>query len=675
MQQSELSEPGYRSTLDNLLEGCQILDFDWKYLYLNAAAARHNRRPNSDLLGRKMADCWPGIDQTDLYRKIDLALQQREAFHQELDFHFQDGSVGWFEVRASPIPEGVFLLSIDITERIRQTNEAHRLKRLYSALSQVNQAIVRIDNRQALFDKVCETFVNDAGLKMAWIGWPDAKNERIVPAAVFGDQNGYLDAIEIRTDNSPQGSVPVSSAFKQAQPQVCNDMLAEPSLMIWREKILENGFRSKAAFPIEAGGSIGVLVAYAGEKDFFRDKEIALMSEAATDVAFALQNFSLEEERKALANAASRENRFARAMMESMPGIIYFYRKSGQFLRWNKNFELISGYSHAEIAMMHPLDFFDDADKDLMASRIAEVFEHGESAVEAPFRTKSGKKLPYYFTGQLIEFEGEQCLIGTGVDIALLKNAQNEILRLNTELEQRVTERTAELAAANRELEAFSYSVSHDLRSPLRAINGFAEIVLNKFGELLPKDGYDYLRRIRNAGHRMGELIDDLLTFSRLSRESLSHDRINMGKLAQSAIDEIAPLTQGRSVNIQLKSISEGYGDAKLLRQVWLNLIGNAVKYTRNCEHASIIIGSEEHNGATAYFIKDNGVGFNMAYASKLFGVFQRLHRDDEFEGTGVGLAIVQRVIHRHGGKVWAEAEEGKGAIFWFTLGRTEERK
>jgi signal transduction histidine kinase len=248
-------------------------------------------------------------------------------------------------------------------------------------------------------------------------------------------------------------------------------------------------------------------------------------------------------------------------------------------------------------------------------------------------------------------------------DITERLESQRRIDQLNRELGHQLSE----LAAVNQELETFSYSVSHDLRAPLRAVDGFSQVLETDYAASLDPEARRYLGRIRGNVRRMGSLIDDLLRFSRLSRKELATSEVDMTALVRNVIDDLTR-TGPVPAQISLEDLPAADGDIDLLRQLWTNLIDNAIKYSSTRAEPRVTISAERNESAITYSVGDNGVGFDMAYADKLFGVFQRLHRQDEFEGTGVGLAIVQRVIHRHGGRVWAESAPDRGAVFHFTL-------
>lgn len=253
-------------------------------------------------------------------------------------------------------------------------------------------------------------------------------------------------------------------------------------------------------------------------------------------------------------------------------------------------------------------------------------------------------------------------------EIARRRRAEGDVRRLNEVLEQRVAERTAQLKAINQELEAFAYSVSHDLRAPLRAMDGFSQALLEDYEAQLDAVGRDYLRRVRAASQRMAQLIDDLLKLSRLSRGELHCERVDLSALARDVVVELRQRQPERQVDVTIAPQLVVYGDARLLQIVLENLLGNAWKFTGKMAAARIELGVMEHEGQLTYFIRDNGAGFEMTYVDKLFGAFQRLHQNAEFEGTGIGLATVQRIIHRHGGHIWAESVVGQGATFYFTL-------
>ncbi len=375
------------------------------------------------------------------------------------------------------------------------------------------------------------------------------------------------------------------------------------------------------------------------------------------------------EQRRAEAERAKSEEMFATVFHASPDGIMILQAEDGLILDLNESFQRMFGYSREEAAGRTVLDLGLWAFPERRARFLAEVKAKGMvNGYELVMRTRQGALRDLMTSSVLIDIGGVPCLISIARDITDRLRAEEEIRNLNVTLEQRVRERTTELEEAVREMESFSYSISHDLRAPLRAIAGYAKIIEEDYAARVDAEGKRLLDRIAGGAIRMGELIDDLLDFSRIGRAELRMAPIEMSSLVREVLGELPEAGNNHRLQMRLGDLPRAVADRGLLRQVWANLLSNAIKYSRQKELAVIEVGGAGEGGEVHYFVRDNGIGFDMAYADKLFQVFQRLHRDPVYEGTGVGLAIVARIIQRHGGRVWAEAAPDKGATFHFVL-------
>ena len=491
--------------LDTMLEGVQIVGFDWTYLYVNDAAARNGRFAKDDLLGRRMMDCYPGIERTEMFASLRRSMEDRSASREEFEFTYPDGAVAWFEFDLQPVPEGLFIRSLDITAR---RDEERRLREYNAQLER------RVRERTAELERAVE-------------GW------------------------------------------KQ-------------------------------------------------------------VSELKARLA---------------------------AIVESSDAAIVGRDLDGNITSWNRGAERIFGYTAAEMVgrPVPPLVSVDGEGPEL-------ILDDGSGMItpfEGVARRKDGREIvASTIHSPILDDEGR--MIGTSTfsrDITDLKRAQAELIQAKNETE-----------AANRELEAFSYSVAHDLRSPLRGIDGFSRALLEDYGDAIDGDGKRFLANIRSSAQRMAQLIDDLLALSRYSRKDMVRDAVNLTALANATLARLKASDPSRRVEVRIEDGLACSGDPHLLAAVLDNLLANAWKFTGKKEVARIEVGSAPVDGRPAFFVRDDGAGFDMAFVGKLFGVFQRLHGATEFEGTGVGLALVERIVRRHDGRVWAEGEPDRGATFFFTL-------
>ena len=399
-------------------------------------------------------------------------------------------------------------------------------------------------------------------------------------------------------------------------------------------------------------------------------------------------------------------------LLEAAPCAMLMVDEGGRITLANTQATHLFGYTQAELLGQPVEMLLPERYRAAYPGHRAGFLQHPETRAMGTGRDlyglrKDGREVPIEIGLNPIQTSDGAFILASIIDIAERQRAQEEINKLNTELEQRVVERTTQLEAANKELESFSYSVSHDLRTPLRAINGFSRILLEDYLPQLPEEAQEYLQSVRSNTQHMGHLVDDLLNLSRLGRQPLKKQSVAPASLVRQTLADLSREQEGRRVEISIGELPPCDADPVLLKQVFVNLLSNALKFTGQREVAKIEIGclpnaecrmrnaewpsptgtdqsingnapSEEPQSAIrnpqsaiegcVYFVKDNGAGFEMQYAHKLFGVFQRLHRAEDYEGTGVGLAIVQRIIHRHGGRVWAEAALNQGATFYFTL-------
>jgi PAS domain S-box-containing protein len=391
---------------------------------------------------------------------------------------------------------------------------------------------------------------------------------------------------------------------------------------------------------------------------------------------FVLLNKKIEE----LNNEISKQNKAQESLrrnkgmldgiINNTTAVIYIKDLDGRYTLVNHQFEALFGLKQPEV--MGKTDF------DIFPAEIARTLQNNDQLVYRSAKTlhleeviPHADELHTYLSNKFPLFDNEKdvyAVCGISADITRLKKAEEKIQQFNKELERRIQERTRDLEVSNKELESFSYSIAHDLRTPLRAIVSFSQILFDDASEKLDEEETGFLSRVINAGKYMTELIDDILQLSRISRAEMKMTEIDLSKLVQASIEHLHENSRTQQVTFSVQDGVCGRGDRKLLAVLLDNLVGNAYKYSSRNSAPRIEFGQCQQEGENVYFVRDNGVGFDMQYADKLFGVFQRLHTADEFEGTGIGLATAQRIVQRHGGRIWAESKPDQGASFYFVL-------
>jgi PAS domain S-box-containing protein len=567
-------------------------------------------------------------------------------------------------------------LERELAERKTHERALARMNRLYAALSQVNGVVVRSGSRDELLRAICRVLVESGGFQMAWAGWVDPATNQVVPLAHWGDETGYLGGIRVYADERPEGHGPIGTAIRKGRACVWKDLLVNPNFAPWREAAGRAGWRSLAAFPIREEGQVrGALAVYSGQADFFGVEEQALLEEAAGDVSFGLDTMFNNERRK----QAEVQLQLQAAALHSAANAIVITDRQGVIQWVNVAFERLTGHSAAEAVGQtprllksgcQPPGFFKTMWETILAGHVW----HGELVN----KRKNGS---LYFEEMtvtpVLDGRGEIAhFIAIKLDVSErkraeddLREAKNQLARYNAELEQKVQDRTAQLVEANSNLKTFTYTAAHDLRAPLRSMKSFSNIVLEDFGPALGAEGRSMLERVTTSADHMGQLLDDLLEYSRMSQADLKLEPVSLEKAAGESLQLLdGDIRSKNAVVTVTKPLPDVMGHAATVVLLVNNLVSNALKFIAPGVPPQIRIWAESSAGYVRLSVQDNGIGIDREHLEQIFGAFQRLHGRQAYPGTGLGLAIVRKGAERMGGRTGVESTVGKGSRFWIDL-------
>ena len=614
---------------------------------------------------------------------------QSAKYHKR--FLHKDGQIVWTDLRvslqrdASGEPIYYIVTAQDITKELHHQQQLDKLNKLYSIINKMNAEIMHNKDEQSLLEESCNILVKHGNFKFAWLAKMDSPSQRLKNIYYAGENEGYLDELEtLPVPTSNKGTYPIAQTFQSGEIDYVSDIKTLAADAPWAASALKYGFGSLITLPIKLKDKVhSVICIMADETDFFIQSELLLFEEVSKDLSYALDQIFYDLNLLQNQIAMQKNEALLRKLINGAPyGAHEYYLDNSD--------DLIFKNSNTSADSILKIDHLP-----LYGKRIQEAFPSLGVKVVEEYKNVARGKCEYhqeqtmYSDGRVTgAYEVHGINIGAYriavffTDITERKMHQEALAKINEELESRVAERTLQLEASNKELEAFSFSVTHDLRSPLKAMEGWTSLLNDECEKTQNENANMYISTIQNEITRMNHIIDDLLKLSQLSNANLNPQPTDLSIIATDTISRLRATDPKRQVIVEIHNRLHVFADKGMMDAMLSNLIGNAWKFSRKKDEARIEVGKMPYENCeikdqqypepsrltTVFYVSDNGAGFELDKAKQIFDAFQRLHKQSEFEGTGIGLATVKRIITRHGGRIWVNSEIGKGSTFYFTI-------
>ncbi len=666
LRQSEIK---YRTVADNTYDWEFWIDPQSRFIYCSPSCERITGHKPQEFLSDPALR--PSLIHPDDRAKVEKHI--REIEHKEVEgveeewrYVRPDGTFCWVAHVCLPVYDdagqfiGTRCSNRDITDRKKKEEELVRLNRTLRAISNSNQAMMHAKDESQFLKEVCDIIIKDCGHEMAWVSIAeDDENKTVRPAASAGFEEGYLQTLNITWSDTQRGRGPTGTAIRTGKISMCRNMQTDPAFEPWRNEAIKRGYASSIVFPLILGGrTFGALTIYSSEPDPFTKNEVELLTELAGDLSYGMATIRsrIERDRAQEAVKAS-EVRYRRLFEASRDGILILDSDSGQLVDVNPFIKEILGYSHEELLnkKLWEIGTF----KNIVASKESFLELQNKEYVRfenMPLETKDGRRISVEFVSNVYLVDHKKVIQCNIRDITARVLAEEGLKRLAEELKR-----------SNKDLEQFAYVASHDLQEPLRMIAGYTQLIQRRYKDKLDEDANQFIYYTVDGVVRMQSLINDLLAYSRLNTRSEDLKYVDCRDVLNEVLAALQMTIEESGAVIKLGPMPNIRADRTLLFQLFQNLIGNAIKF-RSDTPPLINITAKPQDKQWLFSVSDNGIGMEPQYLERIFVIFQRLHTQDKYAGTGIGLAICKKIVERHGGRIWAESMPGKGSTFYFII-------